>query len=45
MILIHQYPQVTFLRAALEPLSAQSILVFGITLTHVQDLALHRMVG
>ena len=39
-LLIHQYPQVLLLRAALEPLSAQPVLVFGITLTHVQDLAL-----
>ena len=29
-LLIHQYPQVPLLRAALEPLSAQPLLVFGI---------------
>jgi len=39
-LFIHQYPQVLLLRAALEPLSAQPVLVFGITLTHMQDLAL-----
>jgi len=39
-LLIHQNPQVLLLRAALEPLSVQPVLMFGITLTHVQDLAL-----
>jgi len=39
-LLIHQYPQVLLRRAALEPLSAQPLLVFGIALTHAQDLAL-----
>jgi len=39
-LLIHQYPQVLLLRAALEPLSAQPVLVFGIAPTHVQDLVL-----
>jgi len=29
--LIHQYPQVLLLRADLEPLSAQPVLVFGIS--------------
>jgi len=38
-LLVHQYPQV-LLRAALKSLSAQPVLVFGIALTHVQDLAL-----
>jgi len=37
---IHQYPQALLLRAALEPLSAQTVLVFGVAPTHVQDLAL-----
>jgi len=37
--LIHQYPQVFLFRAALEPLSTQPVLVFGIALTHVQDIA------
>ena len=35
-----KYPQVVLLRAALDQLSAQPVLVFGIALTHVQDLAL-----
>jgi len=39
-LLTHQYPQVLLLRAALELLSTQPVLVFGIALTHVQDLAL-----
>jgi len=39
-LLIHQYPQILLLRAALEPLAAQRVLVFGIAPTHVQDLAL-----
>jgi len=39
-LLIHQYPQVLLLRAALEPPSAQPALVFGIVPTHMQDLAL-----
>jgi len=39
-LLIHRYPQVLLLRAALEPLSAQPLLMFGIALTDVQDLAL-----
>ena len=30
-LLIHQYHQVLLLRAALEPLSAQPVFVFGIT--------------
>jgi len=36
-LLIYQYPQV-LLRAALEPLSAQPVLVFRIAPTHMQDL-------
>jgi len=39
-LLTHQYPQVLLLRGALKPLSAQPVLVFGIALTHMQDLAL-----
>ena len=39
-LLSHQHPQVLLLRAALEPLSAQPVLVFGIVPTHVQDPAL-----
>ena len=39
-LLVNQYPPVLLLRAALEPLSAQPVLVFGIAPTHVQDLAL-----
>jgi len=38
-LLIHQYPQVFLLRAALEPLSAQPVLVFGIAPTHMKELA------
>jgi len=37
---IHRSPQVLLLRAALEPLSTQPVLVFGIVPTHVQDLSL-----
>jgi len=32
-LLIHQYPQVLLVRAAFEPLSTQSVLVFGIAPT------------
>jgi len=39
-LLIHRYPQVLLLSAALKPLSAQPVLVFGITPTYVQHLAL-----
>jgi len=39
-LLIHQYPQVLLLRAALEPLSSQPLFVFEVAPTHVQDLAL-----
>ena len=39
-LLIHHHPQVLLLRAALEPLSAQAVLVFWFALTHVQELAL-----
>jgi len=39
-LLIQQYPQVLLLRAALEPLSGQPVLVFGIAPSHVQGLAL-----
>jgi len=39
-LLVHQHPQVLLLRAALEPLSVQPVLVFGIALTHVQAPAL-----
>jgi len=39
-LLIHHYPLVLLLRAALEPLSAQPVFVFGIAPTQVQDLAL-----
>jgi len=39
-LLIHPYPQVLLRSAALEPLSTEPVLVFGITPTHVQDLAL-----
>jgi len=39
-LLVHQYLQVLLLRAALEPLSAQPVLVFGTAPAHVQDLAL-----
>ena len=38
-LLLHQYPQVLLLRAALQPLSAQPVLVFGVALTNVQDPA------
>jgi len=37
----HQYPEVFVFRAALNPFVAtQPVLVAGVTLTHVQDLAL-----
>jgi len=39
-LLIHQYPQVLLLRTTLESLSTQPVLVFGIALTQMQDLAL-----
>ena len=39
-LLIPQYLQVLVLRAVIEPLSSQPILVFGIALTQMQDLAL-----
>jgi len=39
-LLINQHPQVLLLRAALNPLSAQAVVVLGIALTHVQNLAL-----
>ncbi|GAB0196099.1 cAMP-dependent protein kinase inhibitor alpha [Grus japonensis] len=39
-LLINQYPQVPLLKAALNPFSAQPVVVLGIALTHVQDLAL-----
>jgi len=39
-LLVHQCPHVLLLSAALEPLFTQPVLVFGITSTHVQDLAL-----
>ena len=39
-LLIHQYPQVLLLRAALNPFSAQSVFVVAIAPTQVQDLAL-----
>ncbi|KAK4810749.1 hypothetical protein QYF61_007723 [Mycteria americana] len=37
---IHQYPQVLLSKAALNPLIAQPVSMFGIALTQVQDLAL-----
>ncbi|GAB0208383.1 cAMP-dependent protein kinase inhibitor alpha [Grus japonensis] len=39
-LLINQYPQVLLLKATLNPLSAQPVVVLGIVPTHVQDLAL-----
>jgi len=39
-LLIHQYPQGLLLRAALYPFSSQPGFLLGISLTHVQDLAL-----
>jgi len=39
-LLVNQQPQVLFLRAALNPFSAQPVFGLGIALTHVQDLAL-----
>jgi len=39
-LLSHQHPQELLLRAALEPPSAQPVLVLAIALTHGQDLAL-----
>ena len=39
-LLTHQYPQAPLCRAALSPLIAQPVLVLGIALTHVQNLAL-----
>ncbi|KAK4815471.1 hypothetical protein QYF61_002930 [Mycteria americana] len=37
---IHHYPQVLLRRAALNPFVPQSVLIQGIALTHVQDVAL-----
>ena len=39
-LLANQHPQVLLLRAALNPLIAQPVSVFGIAPIHVQDLAL-----
>ena len=39
-LLINQHPQVLLLRVALNPFSAQPVVVLVIALTHVQDLAL-----
>jgi len=39
-LLVSQHPQVLLLRAALDPLSAQPVVVLGIAPTRVQDLAL-----
>jgi len=39
-LLIHQYPQVLLVRAAHNPFIPQSVLIPGIALTQVQDLAL-----
>lgn len=38
-LLIHQHSQVLFHRAALDPFSIQPVLVLGIALTQLQDLA------
>jgi len=37
-LLVNQHPQVLLLKASLNPLSAQPVLVLGIALTQVQDL-------
>ncbi|KAK4810611.1 hypothetical protein QYF61_007348 [Mycteria americana] len=39
-LFIHQYPQVLLCRAALNPFIAQAVLIPGVALTQVQDLAL-----
>ncbi|PKU48586.1 hypothetical protein llap_1122 [Limosa lapponica baueri] len=39
-LLIHQHPQVLLLRDALNPFSAQPVVVLGIAVTQAQDLAL-----
>jgi len=39
-LLVNQLPQVLLLRTALNPFCTQPVFVFGIALTHVQDLAL-----
>ena len=38
-LFIHQYPQVLLGRAVLKPFIPQSVLILGVALTHVQDLA------
>jgi len=43
-LLIQQYPQV-LLRAALEPLSAQPVLVFGIAPVYLLSLSLQYLIG
>ncbi|KAK4810846.1 hypothetical protein QYF61_008818 [Mycteria americana] len=42
-LFIHQYPQVLLLRAALNPFIPQPVLVPGVALTQVQDLALGKV--
>jgi len=39
-LFIHQYPQVLLLRAALNPLIPQLVLIVGVASTQMQDLAL-----
>ena len=39
-IAIHQYPQVLFSRAVLNPYIPQLVLIVGVAMTPVQDLAL-----
>ncbi|KAK4832883.1 hypothetical protein QYF61_026433 [Mycteria americana] len=39
-LFIHQYPQVLLCRAALNPFIPQPVLILGVAVTHVQDLAL-----
>lgn len=38
-LLVHQYPQVPFLRAAPKPITVQPTLVLGIARTKMQDFA------
>jgi len=39
-LLIHQHPQVLLLRAVLNPFIPQPVLIPGVALTQMQDLAL-----